>query len=1340
MSIRPWIPPRKPLPPPEFSMVETKVPPPSEVPEVIPPGKFQKLLPLLMVVGIVGMMGIFLASGLRRISPYMLMFPLMFLASGAGMMGGFAGSSGKKTPEINAERRKYTEMLTLLRRTVHRRADQQYAFLAHTAPPPEVLAGLVGGPRQWEYSNPDRDRTNFLAARIGVNDQKLGGGLTMAPAAPEVDLEPVQNVASQRFFRAHRAVTGMPVKIDLKTHPSVQFFGDGDLAGAIRALVLQLAVFHPPNLLLVAVVTEHPRDWDWIKWLPHNQNPHRSDALGSERMVYSPQNAREGLEELLGGRGSFSADSNYTGDKPWLVVVVDRVGAVPGCGEGSDAVTVVRQGGVDESGLEATLGARVELAAGGRARRRRMSLDDPLKYWVTRVDAIGEQDARRVARRMARWRAAGSGQSELRGDGMGPVKTWDALHGIDDPGVVGTSRWITYRDRDPERMRIPIGWDRSGAPVVVNMKEDSEGGMGSHGLILGYTGSGKSSFVANMLLGVVARHTPEQVNLVLVDYKGDGTFPGFEKLHHTVQVLSNIGEKDFVTRLEDVLRGEVERRQKLRASAGRFKDAASYLKARERGAKIPPFPTLLVVVDEFTALLKDHPEYKDLFEHLARQGRSDRIQLILATQSLTGVSLGQLDSNLGWRIALKTATAQDSMAAIETKDAYHLTQIGQGYLKVGGAEPKFFEAAHVYEPYFPPTSTNQHDETRVTGGISGIAKFGVDVVGVAQGPSKADEEVAPVAHTREEIDNAPELVGVVLDQLAGKGPEAYQMWLPRLDHPRPAGQLVAAAGRTAGDRAVLNLPIGLIDLPYQHKQDVYCVDLTDSHLVVWGRTRSGKSVALQTLTLSAALLNDPRKVQIYGLDYGADSKLLALEGLPHVGGVALRGDADTVNRVLSEVSEVVRRRAEIFRELRVGSMATYRDKVVRGEARDDGLGDVILLIDGWDEFRKANPDAMDRIETIMRDGPAAGVRVVISVLEWTTLPRTINGLFNTRVELKINDPHLTQVNKRAAEAVPVGIPGRGLDTLTGKHIMIGAPRVDETAAVDDTGLAAAIDAVSLRWADQQARAVRVLPTRLDANALQMPEPWTGSRWSVPIGLFERDLSTVMLDFMTERHLSVFGAKGCGKTHLLASMMQSLMARYTADEVKFLVVDLKSSRLLDVLDEDYLLRWQDGHGQHRNGLVLNSTDLETGVQAVANGMSARMPSGEVTRAERRGRSWWRGPEIFIFIDDYAMVNNANPSAFAPLAKFWGSAEQIGVHAIVACPISVANRVLPVGASLMKLNNDVNAATLVMDGVKDNGPFIAGARVLPRPPGRAILSFAGTLETIQTPVVPELETAH
>jgi S-DNA-T family DNA segregation ATPase FtsK/SpoIIIE len=111
-------------------------------------------------------------------------------------------------------------------------------------------------------------------------------------------------------------------------------------------------------------------------------------------------------------------------------------------------------------------------------------------------------------------------------------------------------------------------------------------------------------------------------------------------------------------------------------------------------------------------------------------------------------------------------------------------------------------------------------------------------------------------------------------------------------------------------------------------------------------------------------------------------------------------------------------------------------------------------------------------------------------------------------------------------------------------------------------------------------------------------------------------------------------------------------------------------------------------------------------------------------------------VFIVIDDFAMVHNANPAAFAPLSSLWGNAHQIGVHAVVACPIAVANRVLPTGTSLMKYNSDLGAATLVMDGVKEHGP-IAGVRVAPLPPGRGVLAHAGRQDVIQTPVVTELE---
>lgn len=1371
MSVRPWIPNRSSkrveAPPAEEITVATEVPPPNEIPEVVPPNKFQKLLPLLMGVAIIGMIGIFLSMGIRRMSPMMLMFPLMFLMAAGGMMAGHGNSGGPKTPEIDLNRRKYLEMLTGLRRKVHSRAAAQYRYLAHYAPSPDTLAALVSSPRQWERSAPDRDPTYFLAPRVGVAPQKLGGGMTMKETAEKKDLEPVARTAGERFFRAHRAVEGMPTLIDLKTHRAVQFFGEGDLASVVRALLLQVAVFHPPNMVMIAVVTNNPGEWDWIKWLPHNQHPLRQDALGTERMVYSPAEAGAALAELIADRGDFSADDKYTGAKPWLIVVADGVGSVPGCGEGLEAVTVIRRGEVDESGLE-TLGARVQIAADGAARKRRMTPDDPLKFWLSRADSVGVEQARQVARRMTRWRAATDAQilAGVESSLAETPKMWASLMGIDDVGSTGTSTWRTFREGDPDRMRVPIGWTKSGAVMSLNIKEEAEQGMGSHGVILGTTGSGKSTLLINLLLGLVARHTPEQLNLILVDYKGEATFDGFEKLNHTVEIISNLSSgKDMISRFEEVMRGAVEKRQAARSELGKrtvgkkFRDAMTYLKARERGAALPPFPTLLIVVDEFTALLKDHPEFRDVFEHLGRQGRSDRMNLLLATQSLTGVSVGQLLSNCGWKIAMKTAGAQDSQAVIETKEAYYLDKIGEGYLKVGGAEPQYFTAANPQAPYFPPVAAPERADKRGTVGFSGVAPFSVEAVPLPR-EEPVDGDGAPVVpvHTAEEIASAPEIASVMLDQLAGQGEPCEKLWLPPLLRPRPLGRLIADSGLRAGAKAVLDLPIGLIDRPYTHVQDVFRVDLTDSNLLLLGRPRSGKSVALQTLAVSAAALNNPRTVQIYGLDCGADLKLAALEGLPHVGGVAIRGDGDGIARVIAEVTEVMAQRRTLFRELRIGSMAAYRDKVAAGQAADDGYGDVLLLIDGWDNFKKENDTHLDAVANLTNNGLAVGIHVAVAVQVHSELGRAMNQSFSTRVDFKMNSPELSGVNnKRLAEAVPDDVPGRGLDLAEALHIMIGAPRLDDIEAVDDAGLAAAIAEIADRWQGQSARRVRRLPERVEASSLVVPPEWTGSKWSVPIGMYEKDLSTVMLDMLTDRHLNIFGrtggGNGSGKTHLIAAIMKSLMARYSPDEVKFMVVDLKSSQLLDIIDERYILSWQGWEtvpvanpapGQPattrksvaHNGLILNATELTAAVEGIANALAGRTPTEKVGMQERRERSWWSGPEVFVFVDDYAMVNSAAPQAFAALAPYWGNAHSLGLHAVVSCPIGLATRVLAQSGSLLKMNNDVNGATLVMDGIKENGPIL-GLRVQPRVTGRGVLITAAGQEVIQTPVVTGME---
>ncbi|MBS1691256.1 MAG: type VII secretion protein EccCa [Actinobacteria bacterium] len=1370
MSTQPWIPPRRPVDVPDGKevSVETEVPPPPEIKEVVPPNKWQKLLPILMVVAIIGMIGIFLASGVRKTSPYMLMFPLMFAASALGMLGGYGNSGGPKTAEINALRRKYLEMLSNLRTKVYGRAVAQYDYLSHFAPPPSALAAMVGGPRTWERSRPAKDPTYFLSVRAGVARQRLGGGMKMVDAPPENVTEPVCRVFGERFFRAHRAVEGMPTIIDLKTHRSVQVFGTGDVTGVIRSMLLQLAVFHPPNLMLVSVITEHPEQWDWIKWLPHNQNPHRRDAMGTERMVYTPADGPAALQMILAGRGDFSADEAFTGNKPWLIVVADGVErGIAGCGEGMEAVTVLRRGGQDEDGL-AVMGARVEVTPDRRARKRKMTADDPLTAWLSAVDTVGVEQARQIARRLARWRAATDQQAVAGGtaDTSKTVHSWASLHGVGDVGKMGTSLWRRHLEGDRGRMRTPIGWNKAGAPVELDNKEPAEQGMGSHGLILGTTGSGKSTFLVNLLLGLVARHTPEELNLVLIDYKGESTFDGFENLKHTVEIISNLSSQDMIDRLSAVLRGEVERRQRLRSEMGmattgkKFRDARTYLKARERGAKIPPFPTLLIVTDEFTALLKDHPEFKADYEFLGMQGRSDRICLMLATQSLTGVSVGSLLSNCGWKIAMKTASGTESQAAIEDKAAYYLTEVGEGYLKVGGADPVYFRAANPTDLYFPPDELiASQTERQAAGGIGGVAPFTVTAVPIPGQNDESEAEVAPVERTAEEMDNAPEVQSVILDQLAGHGDDCLKLWLPPLLQPTPVGRLVADSGMQPGDKAVLTLPIGLLDVPFKHAQQVFTVDLAENNFVMLGRNRSGKSVAMQTLAIAAAKLNSPRRLQIYGLDFSADSKLLALEGLPHVGGVALRRANDDVWRVLAEVTEVMEKRSELFRKLRITGMASYRDKVAEGTAADDGFGDVLLLVDGFDAFKEDHDDLVPVLAEITNNGLAVGVHVVVALQVFSNLGRNLNQSFNTRIDFKLNSPELSGVsNKKLAESIPADVPGRALDLASHLHLMIGAPRLDEVEAVDDAGLEAAIADISATWQGEGARQVRVLPERIDASQLHVPADWKGSKWTVPIGLYEKDLSPVLFDFMSGRHLNIFGGTKCGKTHLIAAMMKSLTSRFTPDEVRFFVVDLKGSELLDAIDEDYLLRWdaveevpnpQYKAGEYsappkiqktvaRSSLVTSPTDLAPVMMGVAGSLENRRLKGTETIQERRARSWWSGPEIFLFVDDYSAVANAAPAGFAPLAEHWGNAPMMGIHSVVACPMVSANRMLGSGNSLPKLNNEAGGTNLIMSGLRSEGPVLT-VRLDKKAKGRGILLNSDGQEVIQTPVVPELEKA-
>ncbi|HYO03713.1 MAG TPA: type VII secretion protein EccCa [Mycobacterium sp.] len=692
---------------PRLTPGEINVTPPDDLGVEIPPSGIQKILPYVMGGGMLGMIAIMIFTGIRQLSPYMLMMPLMMVMGTVGFMAG-GGPGGKKVPEINADRKEYLRYLAGLRTRVTSSASAQVAFFNYHAPHPDDLLSVIGTNRQWSRtSNADF----YAAARIGTGTEaavdrllkpNVGGELAGPQAAPQAHLEPVSHMWVTKFLRTHGLIHDCPKLVQLRTFPTIAI--GGDTAGAadlLRAMICHLAVFHPPDLLQIRVLTDNPEDpdWAWMKWLPHVQHQTDTDAAGATRLVFTRP---DGLSDLT-ARGPHTADSAPSGP---YVVVVDLTGGRAGFPvDGRAGVTVLTLGNHRAA-------YRIRVHPDGTADDRVPNLN--FRLVTSDSDRTTPGQAGRIARKLAGWSITGTIIDKSTRVQKKVATEWHQLVGAQTIEEVTTSRWRMFTDLDRDRLRIPFGHElKTGEIQYLDIKEGAEFGAGPHGMLIGTTGSGKSEFLRTLILSLAATHHPDQVNLLLTDFKGGSTFLGMEKLPHTAAVVTNMEEEaELVSRMGEVLSGELDRRQSILrqagiqvGAAGALSGVAEYEKHRERGADLPPLPTLFVVVDEFAELLQNHPDFIQLFDRICRVGRSLRVHLLLATQSLNtgGVRIDKLEPNLTYRIALRTTSSAESKAVIGTPEAQYITnkESGVGFLRVGMEDPVKFHSVYTGTNYVP---------------------------------------------------------------------------------------------------------------------------------------------------------------------------------------------------------------------------------------------------------------------------------------------------------------------------------------------------------------------------------------------------------------------------------------------------------------------------------------------------------------------------------------------------------------------------------------------------------------------------------------------------------------
>ncbi|MEX8032759.1 type VII secretion protein EccCa [Microbacterium sp. 20-116] len=1297
--------------PPELPSGDIELQEPPSLPELQPkdPLTMLMMVPMMLISGV--MMLVFL--GERNPALAVGLFLGMLALAVLMVLVQLTRAAAERRTTVRGDRRDFLRYLGQMRGKVRGAAAQQRASLMWRHPDPASLSNMAMTARLWERRGNHGD---FGELRIGTGSHSLSQRITPLSTKPIADLEPLSARALRRFIAVHGSVPDLPVSLFVRRLADIRLTGDDDAArGMARALVAQAVTTHAPDELRVAVCTtpERAADWDWTKWLPHAQHPSGQDGAGSARLFAT--DAAEFIELIdadINGRSRFEPGASPTAEEPYHLVVFDGIAPVPGSritAGGYRCTTAITLGiEVDEND---TSGLLLDVQTDAVHMLRRDRTEGVQRSLLCVPDAMSIAAATALARVIAPYRAGG--RSTDASEPMVSDFELPTLLGIDD--VDKWSPASSLREGlDRTRLRIPLGVDERGHPVHLDIKEAAQGGMGPHGLLIGATGSGKSELLRTLVLGMAMTHSSETLNFVLVDFKGGATFLGLDELPHVSALITNLAdEATLVTRMQDALAGELNRRQEYLRAAGNYSSLLEHEKARLAGVPLEAMPTLFVIVDEFSELLASNPDFAELFVMIGRLGRSLGVHLLLASQRLEDGRMTKLESHLSYRIGLRTFSAMESRSVIGVPDAHQLPNApGNGYLRSDVATLTRFKAAYVSGTYRRRTREERQEEVRQQVVVFQASPVVPPVVEDTSLPVPEETAAVPApTGTSPGVDDT--VMSMIVDRLDGFGPPAHQVWLPPLAAPPTLDQLLPpllvdpdrglhAIGWTGSGH--LGVPIGVVDKPYEQTRELYEIDLAGAggNVGIAGGPQSGKTTLLRTMVSALALTHTPAEVQFYCIDFGGGG-LSTLEGLPHVGGVATRRQAEQVARTIAEVRTLLRDREQLFTDAALEGMAEYRAKRAAGELADQQFGDVFLVVDGWAALRAEFEEHDMTLREIARQGLAYGVHVMISTSRWTDVHSSLRDQLGTRVELKLGDPIDSVHGMRKAATVPQ-LPGRGI-TVDGMHYLAGVPRIDGDTSVE--GLAAASrglgEALDEAWDGPVAPPVRMLPAVLDAAVLPIP---TLPGPIIALGHGEQDLQPVWHDFALKPHLSIVGDSASGKTGALRLIARGVVDAYAPDDVRMVVIDPRRG-IVESVPENYQF-----------ATAFSTSATEQVLAKLVAELRGRVPSADITPAQLRRRDWWSGPEFFVLVDDYDLLLGGGMSGpLMPLVELIPQAGDIGLHLVLARAGAGSSRTA-MDAVIRRLHES-NTPELTLSMPASEPMTFSPGRGRPLPAGRASL---------------------
>jgi len=929
----------------------------------------------------------------------------------------------KQIKKEELRQNKYKEYIEGKRNTIHAEMERERQVLLENYITLEECTNIILSRKRnlWER---EIDQADFLDLRLGIGSTTFKGSIKYPEERFSLEDDNLQKLALE-LGREAKELENVPINLSFIRNNISAIIGDGKQKNYfVDGLILQLMTFHSYEDLKIVVFTNEKNDnrWNYLKAAPHCWNNTRTTRYFSTNNDEAKELSLN-LEQIFQSRknnnesetSSNLAQKDYKNFAPYYFIVIDDFKSVREleiikdiCSEKNNtgfSIVIINNRLIN---LPNECHTFISIGDKKSGIFENELVSNKQKEFV--ADFNTNIDMYQCTKVLANIPIEIAKESSSLPTMLSFLEMYD-VGKIEQLNIL--NRW--QNSNPTKTLQAPIGVDKNRELFKLDLHEKAHG---PHGLIAGMTGSGKSEFIITYILSMAINYSPNEVNFILIDYKGGGLAGAFEnketgiKLPHLAGTITNLETVEMNRSLASI-QSELRRRQKIfneaRDSLNESTiDIYKYQTLYREGAVTTPVPHLLIISDEFAELKDQQPEFMDELISTARIGRSLGVHLILATQKPAGVVNDQIWSNSKFRVCLKVQDKSDSMDMIKCADAASLKETGRFYLQVGYNELfALGQSAWTGAKYYPAEKRKKKIDER----INFIDHVGNIIKSIDSGNKQVKVEAQG-----EEITN---IVKYLVNTAKAQNISTRQLWLAAIPEYIYVEKLAAKYSYTV-EKGNINPIVGEFDDPNNQRQGLLTLPLSkEGNTIIYGSVGSGKELALTTIIYSTIVNHSPSEVNFYILDFGAET-LRSFKEAPQIGEVIFNQEEEKIANLFKLLTNELDDRKKLFIDYN-GDFNFY--------CKHSGktLPSIIVIINNYDAYSETYEQYSDILGVLVREGFKYGITFIVTASTTNSLRYRMRQNFRQNLVLQFNDnSDYTSILGNIHKKYPSKIYGRGL--------------------------------------------------------------------------------------------------------------------------------------------------------------------------------------------------------------------------------------------------------------------------------------------------------------------------